>query len=299
MPATEQFDERMQDYVFNVPSMVGGTSRNALTFQLDPDYPFELRSMAARIPYDQNSTQNGLQLVSMRWADSNQDYKQDAPVPLNFLLGPYFGQLGNPTPVFPPVRYPRSGVVTVDVAWAGSPMATLTGLQLFFRGVKLYPKGSLASQGYTYPQKMARTPLPFWYPASAALNAALPLLTLGVTDNRILVPFSPENDSDFVFRFGQAGPPAGTWEVFLTLRDEAQKPYSNAPVHADILFGRSGFPAAYPVGPTPVFVAPVGPGASQPGLIVPEFYIPKNHRMWFDIGAMTVPTRARRRLRTR
>ena len=40
MPATEQFDERMQDYVFNVPSMVGGTSRNALTFQLDPDYPF-------------------------------------------------------------------------------------------------------------------------------------------------------------------------------------------------------------------------------------------------------------------
>ena len=285
MPA-EQFDERMQDYVFDVPTIPGGTLLNALTFRLEADYPFELRSMAARIPYDQNGAQNGLQLVSLRWSGPDSDYKQDAPVPLNFLLGPYFGQLGNPRPVWPPVQYPRNGVITLDVGWGGAAQVSLTGLQIFFRGVKLYPKGalSLSSPSSTYSKTMARSPLPFWYPASAQVNASLPLVTLAVTDNRLLVPFAPENDSDFVFRFGQAGPTVGTWEVFLTLRDEAQKPYSNAPIHADILFGRSVFPTAYPVGPTPNFVAAVGPGASQPGLIVPEIYIPKNHRMWFDIA---------------
>ena len=247
MPVSEQFDERMQDYVFSAPTLPAGAVFNALTFRLDADAPFDLRSIAARIPYDQNSTQAGLQLVSMRWSGPNADYKQDAPVPLNFLLGPYFGQLGNPTPVFPPVRYDSNGVITIDVVNGNA--GALTGMQIFFRGVKLYPKGSL-SQG-TYPQTMSRSPLPFWYPASAAVTASLPLITLAVTDNRLLIPFAPENDSDFVWRFGQAGPTAGTWEVFLTLRDEQQKPYSNLPVHADILFGRSLFPSAYPVGPTP------------------------------------------------
>jgi hypothetical protein len=293
-PQVEQ--ERHQDYVFTAPTLAPGELLRAVPFLLDADWPFELRSIAARVPYSSTvgatfGTQAGLNLISMRWSGPMQSYRQVGQdnsqtnfglVPLNLLLGPYFGQVGNPKPVFPPIRYPRLGVITIDLQNNGP--NPITGLQIVFRGVKVGPMGSWAT--YTYPASMGRPPLPFWYPSQATTptvpTPALPLLTLAVTDNQLNVPFAPDNDSDFVFRSGQAGSATGTYEVFITLRDEGYKPYSNAPVPADILFGRSGFPAAFPCGPT-AFVAPVGPGASQPGLLVPEIYIPKNHRMFFDI----------------
>ena len=254
MPAnTEQ--ERHQDYVFNAPVLAAGQLSAGLAFQLDADWPFELRGLAARIPYVSGAgpsfgTQDGLQYISARWAGPHtQDYKQQDFVPLPILLGPYFGQVGNPRPVYPPVRWPRTGVITIDLRNDGP--NTITGLQLFFRGVKVGPPGAFG-ENYTYPAKMARPPLPFWYPLSVQ--------SLAVTDSRISVPFAPENDSDFVFRFGQAGgalqQPA--YEVFITLKDEGMKPYSNAPVHADVLFGRSVFPAVFPCGNQ--FVARSGRG---------------------------------------
>jgi len=277
MPTANGEQERHQDYVFDAPTLIAGQVAAGISFQLDADWPFELRGLAARVPYvalpgPALGTQNGLQFISARWAGPNtQDYKQQDFVPLPLLLGPYFGQLGNPKPVFPPVRWPRKGIITIDLRNDGA--AIVTGLQLFFRGVKVGPQGAFGAN-YTYPAKMSRPPLPFWYPLTVS--------SLGVNDPaRISVPFAPENDSDFVFRFGQAGPQTGTYEVFITLKDEAMKPYSNAPVHADVLFGRSTFPAVFPVGTS--FVAPVGPGASQPGLLVPEIYIPRTHKMWFDI----------------
>jgi hypothetical protein len=192
-------------------------------------------------------------------------------------LGPYFGQVGNPRPVYPPIRWPRSGFVTFDIQNNGP--NPVSGLQIFLRGVKVGPPGSWAT--YTYPQKQRRPPLPFLYPSN---SVAIPLLTLPVAGPPLtLVPFAPDNDSDFVFRFGQAGLMGlGAYEVFFTLRDEGNKPYSNAPVHADVLFGYTGFPAVFPCGPAS-FLNPVGPGASQPGLLVPEIYLPINHRMSFDI----------------
>lgn len=286
MPIATSEQERHHDYVFSAPDLAAGQIAAGIPFQVEADCDFELRSMAARVPYSSTAgptfgTQAGLQFVSMRWGP-NQDYKQSSLVPLNLLLGPYFGQLGNPRPVFPPVRVPKSGFLTIDLQNNG-PNA-VTGLQIFFRGVKVGPKGSFAP--YTYPAKMGRR-LPFWYGTPSGVlqpgvTPALQLLTLAVTAALQNIPFAPENDSDFVFRFGQAGPIAGTWEVFITLRGEDLRPYSNAPVHADVLFGRSYFvPPVFPCGPG--FVVPVGPGASQPGLLVPEIYIPRNHRMYFDI----------------
>lgn len=280
-PPPEQW--RHQDYVFTAPTLAPGILTAALPFQLDSDWPFQLHSIAARVPYDATTgSQVGLNLVSMRWADGSYQYKQDQLVPLNLLLGPYFGQVGNPRPVYPPMRFPRSGFIIIDLQ--NNNLQAVTGLQIVFRGVKVGPWGSWAT--YTYPERMARPPLPFLYPSQVSTasipNPALPTLTLPVTGGFVNQVFAPDNDSDFVFRFGQAGPDSGTYEVFITLKDDGFKPYSNAPVHADILFGRSGFPAVFPVGPSS-FVAPVGPGASQPGLLVPEFYLPKNHRMFFDI----------------
>ncbi len=279
---------RHQDYVFNAPVLQPGISMNALPFQLDADWPFELHGIAARVPYCSTvganfGTQLGLNQIAMRWSGPSQDYRQDNVVPLNMLLGPYFGQLGNPRPVYPPIRWPRMGVITLDLINNGA--APITGLQIVFRGVKVGPWGSWAT--YTYPERQGRSPIPFWYPSqtpSATVpNPPLQTLTLPVNGAFNFQPFTPDKDSDFVFRSGQAGPSAGTYEVFLTLRDEGDKAYSNAPVHADILFGRGGFPAVFPVGPSS-YVAPVGPGPSQPGLLVPEIYIARLHQMFYDIS---------------
>jgi hypothetical protein len=300
-PSTQRGEQwRHHDHVFSVPPLAAGALIQAIPFQFDADYPFELRAMAARVPYSSTvgatfGTQLGLNQIAMRWSGPTQDYRQTAGVgqsgsglvPLNIMLGPYFGQLGNPSPVYPAIRYPRSSFMLFDIQNNGP--NTVTGLQIFLRGVKVGPWGSWSTA--TYPKQISRM-LPFWYPSqtvSASVpNPALSTLTLPVNGGAILNnPFVPDIDSDFVFQFGQAGI-NGAYEVFITLRDEGWKPYSTdgtghpAPVHADILFGRAGFPAVFPCGPAS-FVAPVGPGPSQPGLIVPEIYIPKSHRMFYDI----------------
>jgi hypothetical protein len=188
--------ERHQDYVWTAPTLQPGELVQGIPFHFDADFPFEMRSMAARVPYssaDDESfgTQAGLNFISARWSGTSQDYRQDALVPLNLLLGPYFGQVGNPRPVFPPIRWPRSGFITLDIQNNGP--NPITGFQFFFRGVKVGPMGSWNT--YTYPERMARPPLPFLYPSN---SVAIRLLTLPVNGPpQLKVPFNTDNDSDF------------------------------------------------------------------------------------------------------
>ena len=266
-----QFQERHMDYVWSFPTLQPGQPLVA-PFQFDPDAAFELRGLAARIPYDAQGTQTALAGVSFRWSGPTQDYRQQQRVPIGLMTGAYFGQYGNPMPVFPGARFPASGVTWVDVVNNGA--APLVGLQLFMRGVKLGYPGQWMT--YPYPAKM-RT-IPYAYPFSVP--------QLGVTEARLNQVFRVKSNGDFVFRAGQAGrafAPA-TWEVFLTLRDADSKPYSNAPVHVDVLFGQSIGRAAYPVGNAGLVLPPIGPGASAPGLIYPEIYLPADHLMLYDIA---------------
>lgn len=272
--------ERHQDYVYTAPTLPGGALITD-QFRLDPDAPFLLRGLAARIPYTANGTQDGLQYVSMRYSGPQQDYKADVPIPLALQM-PYYGQVGNPLGRYPQVRYPGSGIISIDLINNGA--APLVGLQLFFRGVKLFQPGIVSN--YTYPAQFARPPLPYIY-SLAHPNTVIPLL--GVTETRLNQIWTCDNDADFVLRGGQAGGRAfvaSTYEVFLTFKDERGKPYSNAPVHADVLFGRYGgvFPAAFPCGPTPNFLNPVGPGPSNPGLFFPEIYVPRQHILYYDVS---------------
>ena len=55
--------ERHMDYVWSLPTLPVGQPVS-VPFQFDQDFDFELRSLAARIPYDVAGTQNGLQFVS-------------------------------------------------------------------------------------------------------------------------------------------------------------------------------------------------------------------------------------------
>ena len=63
--------------------------------------------------------------------------------------------------------------------------------------------------------------------------------------------------------------------------DEDNKPYSNAPVHIDVLMSNPSVGATYPAGSS--FVIPFGTGAQAPGLFYSEIYVPKNHIMYYNV----------------
>lgn len=267
-----QMQERHMDYVWSFPTIAAG-EKFVAPFQFDPDASFALRGLAARVPYDAAGTQQGLQFVSLRWSGPTEDYRQERPVPVGLMMGPYFGQYGNPKPVFPQVVYPASGITWLEVWNNGA--APVVGLQVFFRGVKLGFPGQWNQP--TYPAKMRseRYSYPFTVP------------NLAVTDDgpHVNQVFRVKPNGDFVFRAGQAGRSFApqTFEVFMTLRDFDKYAYSNLPVHVDVLFGQSIGRAAYPCGGAGLFIAPVGPGASAPGLMYPEIYLPADHLMLYDI----------------
>lgn len=275
-----QFQERHQDYVLGpnqdarLAHVAVGAVIEGLTLQLDSDAPFVLRGRAVRQSYDRNLTQNGLQFLKSKWTGPTKDYRQQAYV-LESLQMAFFGQYGNPKPVFPPILYPASSVLVLDIWNTGA--IELTNLTFYWRGVKLFPWDAVPA--YTYPPKFAG--LNFSYPFT--------VLALGPTERRDNQIWTNKGDADFVLRAGQAGPvSAGAQvptvaEVFFRLKDHTHKPYSNDFVHIDILFGAGNMPATIPVGIVPVYIPPVGTGPALPGLFYPEIYVPKLGQLFYDV----------------
>jgi hypothetical protein len=274
-----ELQERHHDYVLGptqdvrLTSVAAGALIKGVTLQLDPDAPFVLRGRAVRQSYTAALTQDGLQFLRMRWAGPALDYRQQGMVPQSVEMA-NFGQFGNPKPVFPPVVYPANGLITVDLENTGT--SAISNLMLFWRGVKLFPWGAVPA--YTYPPRFAS--LAFSYPQV--------ITALGVSELRQDNILTVRPDADFVLRSGQATAPfsvAGRTfaEVFIKLKDFNKKPYSNDFIPLDVLFGAGELPATIPLGPTPSFIAPFGPGPAQPGLFYPELYVPKNHQLLFDL----------------
>jgi hypothetical protein len=269
--------ERHFDYVLGpdqdarLASVAAGQTLD-LQLGLDSDAPFLLRSRAMRVKYDSSRRQTGLNHLLLKWANAEHKWQSQDFIRQS-LLGPYFGQIGNPIPVYPEVPYPRQAAIRVQLTNDGA--SAMTNLSLYFRGVKLYSPGAV--KAYTYPEKFGV--LPYVYPQTQITS--LPVTTNGPVRYTFLV----KTDADFVLRGGQAGLPFSETpvnEVFITMKDEDEKPYSNSPVHIDVLFGNSHMGTAYPAG-TSAGVAPVGGGPNSIGLFFPEIYIPKNHLIYFDI----------------
>ena len=279
-PGTLQ--QRHQDYVLGpnqdsrLASIAAGQTITGIELPLDTDAPFVLRARAVRqqFTYTNPPTQNGLQCLKTRWTGPLKDYRQQQLV-LESCSMAFFGQVGAWKPEFPNVSYPAGGVLTVDVFNSGA--NAITNLYLFFRGVKLYPWGSVPA--YTYPKRFG----------GIAFNYQIPILNLGVSELRDNQTFTVKQDADFVLRAGQATPPFSLdgvrqfSEVFMQLMDFNKKPYSNDLMPLDILFGGGGFPAAYPVGPLATDVTPFGTGPGRPGLFYPEIYIPANHQLIYRL----------------
>jgi hypothetical protein len=188
-----------------------------------------------------------------------------------------YGQAGNPKPTAPPVSYPASSTIRLDLINTGS--SSISNLTFYWRGVKLFPPGSVPS--YTYPRRFSSNY--FEYP--------LPILHLGFAETRLNQLFTVKTDADFVLRAAQSNVPfiiAGSespsriaGDVFFRLRDHTKNPYSNDFVAFDVLFGSADYQARFPAGNS--FVNPFGVGPTSPGLWCPEIYVPANQQLWYDV----------------
>lgn len=293
-----QFQQRHQDYVLGpnqdsrLASVASGQQVTNIELQLDNDAPFLLRGRAYRVAYNSlaSRTQLGLNGLALRYSGPLRDFRSQGYIPQGLVM-PYGGQGGAWKGLHRPILYPAGSIIQVDLINTSS--NTLTNLTLYWRGVKLFPWGM--NPAYTYPKKF-RT-LPFAYPI-APVTAANPYGTIQnllTSETRTLQQFQCQNDADFVFRYGQAGPSYAPFplEVGIILRDENQKAFSNDYVHYETLFGPTL--GNYPCGGTTIKAT--GTGNATPSCMFPEIYVPKSHLLYYDIqrsdsgyvGTATIP----------
>ncbi len=262
------FHERHQDYVMDLSAQLGTLAANTqypgMQLLLDPDAPFIMRSLAARMRWDLSTGQQHLSQLWFRLKRASTIFTSSDWLPLN-QLALAFGQGGNPYPIWPHIPYPERAAIELDVWNRGA--NTLPGVQVVFRGVKRF-QGSLSNP---WP---AKTRLQNW-------TRSVKISGIGYTGSTAHVRrflLMPVTDADFVLRHLQGGcvynpnfPSAffPARNVWVTLRDDKDKPYSNAPVDINILMGQGT-----------MALASVAPNSSQygpfhPGLLYPEIYIPR------------------------
>jgi hypothetical protein len=260
--------ERHQDYQLTVATVPPG-GLIGLPLQLDTDAPF-----LARLVKSRNIGLNGFRFQTPKQVYQTSGIRTDT-IP----RAP--GGLANPrsshgATLYPEMVYPIGATILCDIGNAtGEP---ITNARLLFRGSKLFPDGAIVSP--TYPPNMSV--LPFTYPVLVKQVAAVTSTPIRNMQLQI------KTDADFVLRYGVCDPftlgidggdfnPFNFSELYVTLRDEWYKAFSNGPIHIDDLFGQ-GQPQNFQ-----------GAGANNddvlffPGLFTPEIYIERNHSIYFDI----------------
>jgi hypothetical protein len=289
-----QFRERHFDYAMRpteFPTLVSIAAGQRITvpFTFDTDAPFILRSRAMRVPYTVNCEAPPpdpmrtmeLEHLRMRFSDATTEYRaQDTIRQLSQLS--YFGNWGLPLPVYPGIFFPAGSTMMVDLYNDGA--SAITNLTLYWRGVKLFPWGQ--RYDYTYPAKFATLPYTYSLVQPSQANPMGTLLNLPVTATLFNQVFTLQDDADFVIRSGQAGTPGSAnavFEIFFQFYDADKYPYSNFPIHADVLFGNQCTEAIFNYDNTAESAAPYGAGPYAPGLFYPEIYLPKSHIMYYDV----------------
>lgn len=256
--------ERHQDYILTVSSVpTSGVQQVPLI--LDTDAPFALRLVRSR----------NIGLSGWRYTTPSQAYQSNA-LRTDWIVPVASGEnafCSRGSLNYNQLVYSPGATILVDIG--NNTGAPITNAQLLFRGSKLYKEGSLWVP--TYPPKMAVRP--------AVYQVIVP--SVGVSSTILNNQLTIKNDADFVWRAGvcdafslTADAPSSAYQftnLYVTIRDEQYKGFSNAPIHVNDLFGQ-GLPT------------PLGGGTGQddqvlfmPGLMTPEIYIPRKHNMYFDI----------------
>lgn len=253
--------ERHQDYLLSIPSLPAG-GRNQIPLKLDTDAPFALRLVRSR-----NIDLNGWRFTTPSGAYQSSALRTDWIVPATAGASAYPSR---GSIIYDELIYPPGSTINVDIGNATG--EAITNAELLFRGSKLFQSGSMMV--YTYPERMAVLP--------ATYQVIVPNVTTtaSIRNNQLTI----KNDADMVIRCGacdaftmSANPLDSAYQftnVYVSLRDEQYKAYSNAPIHVNDLFG-SGLPFPYPGEDDQMLFTP--------GLYTPEIYLPRRHNMYFDV----------------
>lgn len=249
--------ERHHDYQLNIATLPAGGLAN-VELQLDSDAAFAARQVKQR--FTPGAPTGGW---SYRFRAPSGGYES------NIHRFDTFGRgtLTRGNPLYPQMIYPANGSIVVDVRNVTG--VQQTNVKLLFRGSKLYPDGSMPAA--TYPAVCSI--LPQVLPVQIS---AIPINTgSGILNNQI----NAQIDWDFALRYASAEPflstgGNGTYDqLYVQLKDQTQKPYSNVPIHIDDLFGSQSSTATGSVITNPFW----------PGLFTPEIYVPANGILYFDI----------------
>jgi hypothetical protein len=191
-----------------------------------------------------------------------------------------FGQYGNPLPVRPAMIYPPGGAIQANIKNDGN--TDLNGLELYFRGQKLFQPGILPC--HTYPERFSTN----WFiyngprPGNVVPTPGVSMAQKSQSLNNLM---QVQGDSDFVLRSLAVGSMESSLEsgqylqLWIQLKDEDGRQYSNVPVHVDVCFGALGsLPFVFPGGSIGTDTGPY-----HPGLLTPEIYVPANRFLLYDL----------------
>ena len=302
----DRYQLRHQDYLMRVGTVPAGQTVRGVSLQLDTDAAFVLRGRAVHIqPPAATGQVDQLRLVSYfdRYTGPDEQYFSQAVTRFG-AENRNFGQFGQFLPVRTPVVYPPGGTIQADVFNGGA--NDINGVEIYFRGSKIFAPGSLSCE--TYPTRFS--PMPFDYVMSPL--PGLPGYNPGVAqiqvqdDPRYNVVQNIASDADFVLRSLSIGawgtlacpgplPSQLFFQLYVQLKDQQGKPYSNLPVHADTCFGvnnsnwgggcagdQSSFLFSLGAGPFSQ-LQDRAIGTNHPPLLLPEIYIPRNGLIYLDL----------------
>jgi len=249
--------ERHQDYQLNIPTLPAGGLAN-VELLLDSDAAFAARLVKQR--YTPGAPSGGW---AYRFRAPSGGYESNAHRFDTFGRGTLLE--GNP--LYPQMIYPANGSIVVDIKNVTG--VQQTNVKLLFRGSKLYPDGSM--------------PAPTYPAVCSILPQVLPVQVLNIPQNTgagiLNNQINAQIDWDFALRYANADPFSptggnGTYDqLYVQLKDQTQKPFSNVPIHIDDLFGSQSSTATGSTTTNPFW----------PGLFLPEIYVPANGILYFDI----------------
>jgi hypothetical protein len=270
--------QRHHDFQLTIPSLPAGGLTD-VPLPLDSDAPFALRLVKSRnIP-----AESGFMFQNPKKQFQSTGFRTDRTYPS------FSGDFSQPTHgaiVGPPMVYPVNSQIVCNIG--NTTGETIINARLIFRGSKLYAPGAM--QFPEYPPRLSGLPFTYQVPVlQVGLNSITRDLQLRIRQDAafalryaVVDPFAVQVEGGPT-PFGVA-PGLGTTlqgpnfsELYVQLKDEARKPYSNEPIHVNDLFGQ-GFPSVLDVA-----------GANNdgvlffPGLFTPEILIEKEHSLYFDI----------------